>query len=75
MSIQTAFVSPAALNDAGTLDTTFAGTGKTQVYFAGSLSSMANGVAIDSRGRFRNIVVGGYSLDGNYLAVVARYLG
>ena len=29
------------------LDTTFAGTGKTQVYFAGSLSSMANGVAID----------------------------
>ncbi|MHC8381525.1 NHL repeat-containing protein [Pseudomonas sp. LB3P14] len=51
MSIQTAFASPAALNDAGTLDTTFAGTGKTQVYFAGSLSSMANGVAIDSRGR------------------------
>ncbi|MHC8411096.1 hypothetical protein ACYZTR_13400 [Pseudomonas sp. Hz4] len=51
MSIQTAFTSPAALNDAGTLDTTFAGTGKTQVYFAGSFSSMANGVAIDSRGR------------------------
>ncbi|MDI3274151.1 NHL repeat-containing protein [Pseudomonas sp. MDT1-16] len=51
MSLQTAVASPAALNDAGTLDTTFAGTGKTQVYFAGSLSSMANGVAIDSRGR------------------------
>lgn len=51
MSIQTAFALPATLNDAGTLDKTFSGTGKTQVYFAGSTSSMANGVAIDSAGR------------------------
>lgn len=51
MSIQTAFALPATLNNAGKLDTTFASSGKTQVYFAGSLSSMANGVAIDSRGR------------------------
>lgn len=51
MSTQTAFAYPATLSDAGTLDTSFAGTGKTQVYFAGSLSSMANGVAIDSCGR------------------------
>ncbi|MHC8350664.1 NHL repeat-containing protein [Pseudomonas sp. RT4P38] len=51
MSIQTAFALPATLSDAGKLDTTFASSGKTQVYFAGSLSSMANGVAIDSRGR------------------------
>ncbi|MHC8286640.1 hypothetical protein ACYZUD_07365 [Pseudomonas sp. XS1P51] len=52
MSIQTAFALPAAtLNDAGNLDKTFAGSGKTQVYFAGSTSSMANGVAIDSCGR------------------------
>ena len=51
MSIQTAFALPATLSDAGKLDTTYASSGKTQVYFAGSLSSMANGVAIDSRGR------------------------
>ncbi|MGZ7457438.1 hypothetical protein ACXPVS_11705 [Pseudomonas sp. Ma2-10] len=51
MSIQTAFALPATLNNAGKLDTTFASSGKTQVYFASSLSSMANGVAIDSRGR------------------------
>ncbi|MBK5356027.1 hypothetical protein JFU37_26465 [Pseudomonas sp. TH41] len=51
MSIQTAFALPATRNAAGTLDATFAGKGKTQVYFAGSTSSMANGIAIDSCGR------------------------
>ncbi|MHC8366640.1 NHL repeat-containing protein [Pseudomonas sp. ZT5P21] len=51
MSIQTAFALPATQNCAGKLDNSFAGTGKTQVYFAGSTSSLANGVAIDSAGR------------------------
>lgn len=37
--------------DAGTLDKTFAAAGKTHVYFPGSISSMANGVAIDGSGR------------------------
>lgn len=51
MSIQPATPLAETRNQAGTLDTTFAGDGKTQVYFAGSISSMANGVAIDSQGR------------------------
>ncbi|KNH42951.1 hypothetical protein HTX81_02350 [Pseudomonas lini] len=51
MSPQTAFALPATVNGAERLDTNFAGTGKTQVYFAGSLSSMANDVAIDHVGR------------------------
>ncbi|KPG95812.1 hypothetical protein AEQ67_17785 [Pseudomonas sp. RIT-PI-q] len=51
MSIQTAIALPATLNDAGNLDTSFAANGKTQVYFAGSTSSMANGIAVDARGR------------------------
>jgi uncharacterized delta-60 repeat protein len=51
MSIQTVFALPATRDAAGTLDATFAGKGKTQVYFAGSTSSMANGIAIDSCGR------------------------
>ncbi|MCE6978966.1 hypothetical protein EI534_16590 [Pseudomonas frederiksbergensis] len=51
MSPQTAFALPATVNGAERLDTSFAGTGKTQVYFAGSLSSMTNGVAIDHVGR------------------------
>lgn len=51
MSIQIASPFPVTRNDAGTLDRAFAGNGKTQVYFAGSTSSMANGVAIDSQGR------------------------
>ncbi|WP_339527354.1 hypothetical protein [Pseudomonas sp. EL_65y_Pfl2_R96] len=51
MSLQTAFALPATVHGAGQLDTRFAGTGKTQVYFAGSTSSMANGVAIDHAGR------------------------
>ncbi|CAI8968501.1 Delta-60 repeat protein [Pseudomonas sp. IT-P44] len=51
MSTQTAVVLPATLSAAGELDKTFASAGKTQVYFAGSTSSMATGVAIDSQGR------------------------
>ena len=50
-SAQTAFAPHPAHTDAGKLDDTFAGTGITQVYFAGSLSSMTNGVAIDAAGR------------------------
>lgn len=51
MPNQTAFACPATLNTAGHLDPDFAAAGKTQVYFAGSSSSMANGVAIDPQGR------------------------
>jgi len=51
MPIQSAIARPVVRNTAGTLDTTFAGNGKTQVYFADSLCSMANDVAIDARGR------------------------
>ncbi|WP_095054893.1 hypothetical protein [Pseudomonas sp. Irchel s3b2] len=51
MSPQTAFAVPATVNGAERLDMSFAGTGKTQVYFAGSLSSMTNDVAIDHVGR------------------------
>ncbi|KAA0983809.1 hypothetical protein FQ192_28985 [Pseudomonas sp. ANT_J12] len=51
MQTQTAFARPATLNQAGHLDPDFAAAGKTQVYFAGSSSSMANGIAIDADGR------------------------
>ncbi|MCW8279149.1 hypothetical protein IMF27_29745 [Pseudomonas sp. PCH199] len=51
MPIQSALAFPTTNSNAGKLDTTFATHGKTQVYFAGSISSMANGVAIDSHGR------------------------
>lgn len=51
MSIQTAYALTTPLDNAGALDLSFAGTGTTQVYFAGSTASMANGVAIDSQGR------------------------
>jgi uncharacterized delta-60 repeat protein len=51
MQTQTAFARPATLNQAGHLDPDFAAAGKTQVYFAGSSSSMANGIAIDVDGR------------------------
>lgn len=51
MPTQTAFARPATLNQAGHLDPDFAAAGKTQVYFAGSSSSMANGIAIDADGR------------------------
>lgn len=51
MPTQTAFACPAPVHSAGHLDPDFAAAGKTQVYFAGSSSSMANGVAIDPQGR------------------------
>lgn len=51
MSIHTAFALTPAQNNAGALDVSFAAAGKTQVYFEASLSSMANGVAVDACGR------------------------
>jgi len=51
MSIQNALAVPMTLSDAGALDKTFASAGQTQVYFAGSISSMANDIVIDSAGR------------------------
>ncbi|WP_223485030.1 hypothetical protein [Pseudomonas sp. A-RE-19] len=51
MPIQSAFALTSTLHDAGQLDKNFAVGGKAQVYFAGSTSSMANGVAIDPAGR------------------------
>lgn len=50
MSLQagTAMTAP---HDAGILDKSFACAGRTQVYFPGSLSSMANDVAVDAGGR------------------------
>ncbi|WP_338580763.1 hypothetical protein [Pseudomonas sp. MAG733B] len=51
MSTQSVLAFPTTFSNAGILDTTFANGGNTQVYFAGSVSSMANGVAIDSQGR------------------------
>jgi len=51
MSGPSALALSPTFNDAGQLDASFANHGKTQVYFAGSLSSMANGVAVDAQGR------------------------
>jgi hypothetical protein len=51
MSIQSVLAIPTALSYAGKLDISFATQGKTQVYFAGSTSSLANDVTIDSQGR------------------------
>ncbi|WP_433771180.1 hypothetical protein [Pseudomonas putida] len=51
MAIQSVQALQPTLDNAGHLDTSFANHGKTQVYFAGSISSMANGVAIDAHGR------------------------
>ncbi|MCK1790405.1 delta-60 repeat domain-containing protein [Pseudomonas violetae] len=51
MSSQVAFASPAILSQAGHLDLSFAAKGTTQVYFAGSLSSITHDVVIDSHGR------------------------
>ncbi|BCX68427.1 hypothetical protein [Pseudomonas izuensis] len=51
MSIQSVLAIPTTFTNAGKLDSSFATHGKTQVYFAGSLSSMANSVALDSQGR------------------------
>ena len=51
MSIRSAFAFSATRNTPGTLDATFAANGKTQVFFADSLSSLANDIAIDAQGR------------------------
>ncbi|VVP69024.1 hypothetical protein PS918_00856 [Pseudomonas fluorescens] len=51
MSTQSVLSFPTPFTRHGTLDPTFATHGKTQVYFASSLSSITNGVAIDSHGR------------------------
>lgn len=51
MSTLNAFALPALLNDAGQLDQTFAHGGVAQVYFAGSLSSLTEDVALDAQGR------------------------
>lgn len=51
MSTLNAFALPALLNNAGQLDQTFAVSGVAQVYFAGSLSSLTEDVALDAQGR------------------------
>jgi uncharacterized delta-60 repeat protein len=51
MSIQSVLAFPATVHDAGHLDTRFAAKGTAQVYFFGSISSLANDIAIDSQGR------------------------
>ncbi|MGE8064692.1 hypothetical protein [Pseudomonas sp. NPDC089569] len=51
MSIQPVLSFPTPLHNTGKLDATFARHGMAQVYFAESLWSMANGVAIDPQGR------------------------
>ncbi|MBK5529532.1 hypothetical protein JFT86_21585 [Pseudomonas sp. TH06] len=51
MSTLNAFALPTLLNNAGQLDKSFAATGVAQVYFAGSLSSLTQDVALDAQGR------------------------
>ncbi|PTT92466.1 hypothetical protein DBR29_09185, partial [Pseudomonas sp. HMWF005] len=51
MSSLNAYALPTLSNNAGQLDKTFAGSGVAQVYFAGSLSSLTQGVALDAQGR------------------------
>jgi uncharacterized delta-60 repeat protein len=51
MPIQSALAFPTPIHTAGQLDTGFASHGQAQVYFADSLSSITNGIAIDSSGR------------------------
>ncbi|MFJ2486619.1 delta-60 repeat domain-containing protein [Pseudomonas sp. NPDC087639] len=51
MSTLNAFALPSLSNDAGQLDKTFAVNGVAQVYFAGSLSSLTQDVALDAQGR------------------------
>ncbi|WP_085727120.1 hypothetical protein [Pseudomonas sp. R37(2017)] len=51
MPIQSAIAYSPTRKTAGALDTTFAAQGKTQVYFADSLYSMTNDIAIDAQGR------------------------
>ncbi|MFJ2279691.1 hypothetical protein ACIOUG_00960 [Pseudomonas sp. NPDC087803] len=51
MSTENAFALPTPLNNAGELDSSFAHSGIAQVYFPDSLSSMTQGLALDSQGR------------------------
>ena len=51
MSSLNAYALPTLLNNAGQLDSTFAVNGVAQVYFAGSVSSLTQGVALDAHGR------------------------
>ncbi|WLH38189.1 delta-60 repeat domain-containing protein [Pseudomonas sp. FP2196] len=51
MSTLNAVAQPLFSNDAGQLDKTFAVNGAAQVYFAGSLSSLTQDVALDAQGR------------------------
>jgi uncharacterized delta-60 repeat protein len=51
MSTQNAIALLQPINNAGQLDTDFAGTGIAQVYFAGCLASMAQGITLDREGR------------------------
>ncbi|MHC8314448.1 delta-60 repeat domain-containing protein [Pseudomonas sp. LB3P31] len=51
MSSQVAFAIPVTHPQPGQLDLSFAAAGTTQVYFADSLSSMTNDVAVDACGR------------------------
>jgi uncharacterized delta-60 repeat protein len=51
MSVQSIYRFPAPLDTAGKLDKSYATHGKTQVYFAGSTSSMTNGITLDPQGR------------------------
>ncbi|NUT78549.1 hypothetical protein HNO86_26265 [Pseudomonas sp. C1C7] len=51
MAVPSVLALQPTLDSVGHLDISFANHGKTQVYFAGSISSMANGVAIDGQGR------------------------
>ncbi|WP_130905612.1 hypothetical protein [Pseudomonas sp. Sample_22] len=51
MSTQSVLAFPLPAHSSGQLDTRFASHGQAQVYFADSLSSMTNGVTIDSSGR------------------------
>ncbi|WP_025109543.1 hypothetical protein [Pseudomonas sp. H1h] len=51
MTTENAFALPTPLNDAGQLDRHFAHSGIAQVYFADSVSSMTQGLAVDPQGR------------------------
>jgi uncharacterized delta-60 repeat protein len=51
MSVQSALDLNPTFSHAGQLDSAFANHGRTQVYFAGSLCSMTNGVVVDAQGR------------------------
>ncbi|MFJ4193259.1 hypothetical protein [Pseudomonas sp. NPDC089534] len=51
MPSQTAYAFPTPANPAGQLDGSFAGNGVARVYFAGSRSSLTQGVALDPQGR------------------------